>query len=414
MKNHLSGGKFLLSAMTVFLLGGLLFAGAKDMEPDIGNGYMMATSPMRVTTGRFEGMGQAGVALHSDKDALWTNPASLSTSTWSWHVPAVSVTAYNVRDILKSDFGKDAASGNMKDMKSYLPDLISIYGKAGYSEIARFDMSGGFKTPNFAISGDVQINTYTHVPVEDKMQVSVIPQADMSLSVGYGYRFLKNSPVSIDAGVAARLVYRGYFSKINLDTFMNASGSNDMVKVIADSTPVVTGISLPIDVGINVNLPWGFSTGMVYRNLNGKFFSLSWYENAEAIKNNEGTNDPFSISVAPSLDAGIAWQPKMGAWGWITEPMVAVDLTGIDGLVRKGFSAENFFGALHAGMEIKLFKLLEFRAGLSGGYMTAGAGLDLFHLIHLEITYGHQTFPLGNGTKNVDKLMIRGNILWER
>ena len=38
----------------------------------------------------------------------------------------------------------------------------------------------------------------------------------------------------------------------------------------------------------------------------------------------------------------------------------------------------------------------------------------LLHLIHLEATYGHQMFPLGNGTKNVDKLMIRANILWER
>lgn len=415
MKNKEFFKKIIMAAMVAVVVGGTAFAAAADMEPAKGNGYYMATQPMQMTTGRYESMGLAGVALNSDQDALWTNPANLSSDKWSWHLPSAAVTIYNVKDILKSDLAKDAVDGNMKDdMKGYATDLIGIYGKAGYGEIARIDSTVGVKAPHFGLAGDVQVNMFTYVPSEDKTQMSVIPQVDVGLSVGTAFRLMKDNPVSIDIGVTGRFAYRGYFSKMDINTVLNASQSEDMKQMLVDSTPLVTAIAIPVDVGMNVNLPGGFRVGAVYRNLNGSYNTVSWYENANAVSQKDFKENPFKIEVKPSIDIGLAWQPDFGGWGWLAEPQVAVDLKGIDTAFKDGFSKEALLNSLHAGVELQIFKILEVRAGISGGYTTVGAGIDLLHLIHLEATYGQQMFPLGNGTKNVDKFMIRANILWER
>ena len=407
--------KVIMTAMIAVVVGGTAFAAATDMEPAKGNGYYMATKPMQMSTGRYEAMGLAGVALNNDQDALWTNPANLASGKWSWHLPSAAVTVYNVKDILKSDLAKDAVGGEMKDdMTGYATDLIGIYGKAGYGEIARIDSTVGVKAPHFGFAGDVQLNLFTYVPSEDKTQMSVIPQVDVGLSAGLALSLMKGNPVSFDIGVTGRVAYRGYFSKLDMNTFLNASQSEDMMQMLLDSTPVVAAMALPVDVGVNVNLPAGFSVGAVCRNLNGSYNTVSWYENVNAVSQNDFKENPFKIEVKPSFDIGLAWQPDFGGWGWIAEPQVAVDLKGVDTVFKDGFTKEALLQSLHAGVELQFLKLVEVRAGVSGGYTTVGAGIDLLHLIHLEATYGHQMFPLGNGTKNVDKLMIRANILWER
>ena len=381
------------------------------MNPTVTPGYGMATKPFSATSAKYEAMGRAGVALHSDKDAIHVNPANIATDTWSWHIPAASVTIYNVRDILKSQIVQDAVEGNMKeDMTGYAPDLVGIYGKAGYGEIAKIDARIGFKAPHFELSSDTQINLFTYVPLENKMEMSVIPQVDDVTSLGIGMR-LYGGNVSLDLGVTGRFALRAYYSKIDLNTFLN--GDEDLMTKLMESNPVVVGYAIPFDVGATLNLPFGFSTGMVYRNINGNYKTM-YAESLEALQAKEVVKDAFKLEVPATLDVGVAWAPKMGAWGWIAEPQVAVDVKDVIKVAKSGFDKETLLKSLHAGVELQVLKLAEVRAGLDGGYVTLGAGLDLLHLIHVEAAYGRQLFELGAGEKAVDAFTIRMNIIWER
>ena len=389
---------------------GFVYA-ADGLNPAVTPGYEMATKAFSATSAKYEAMGRAGVALHSDKDAIHVNPANIATGTWSWHIPAVSTTVYNVRDLLKSQIVQDTVEDNLKeDMTGYATDLMGIYGKAGYGEIAKVDARIGFKAPHFELSSDTQVNLFTYVPLENKMEMSVIPQLDDVTSLGLGIR-LYSGNISLDLGVTGRFALRAYYSKVDLNTFLN--GGEDLMTTFMESKPVAIGYAVPFDVGATLNLPFGFSAGAVYRNMNGKY-NMSYAESLEALQAKELVDDAFELKVPTTLDVGLAWAPEMGAWGWIAEPQVAVDVKDVINIAKSGFDKATLLKSLHAGVEMQVLKLAEVRAGLDGGYITLGAGLDLLHLIHVEAAYGRQIFAVGKGEKPVDALTIRMNVIWER
>lgn len=400
------------AAIALILITAFGFAYATDgLNPAVTPGYEMATRAFSATSAKYEAMGRAGVALHSDKDAIHVNPANIATDTWSWHIPAVSTTIYNVRDLLKSQIVQDTVEDNLKeDMTGYATDLIGIYGKAGYGEIAKVDARIGFKAPHFELSSDTQVNLFTYVPLENKMEMSVIPQLDDVTSLGLGIR-LYSGNISLDLGVTGRFALRAYYSKVDLNTFLN--GGEDLMTTFMESKPVAIGYAVPFDVGATLNLPFGLSAGAVYRNMNGKY-NMSYAESLEALQAKDVVEDAFELKVPATLDVGLAWAPKMGAWGWIAEPQVAVDVKDVINIAKSGFDQATLLKSLHAGVEMQVLKLAEVRAGLDGGYITLGAGLDLLHLIHVEAAYGRQIFAVGKGEKPVDALTIRMNVIWER
>ena len=116
------------AAIALILITAFGFAYATDgLNPAVTPGYEMATRAFSATSAKYEAMGRAGVALHSDKDAIHVNPANIATDTWSWHIPAVSTTIYNVRDLLKSQIVQDTVEDNLKEnMTGYATDLIGI------------------------------------------------------------------------------------------------------------------------------------------------------------------------------------------------------------------------------------------------------------------------------------------------
>ena len=397
-------------ALVLITAFGFVYA-ADGLNPAVTPGYEMATKAFSATSAKYEAMGRAGVALHSDKDAIHVNPANIATGTWSWHIPAVSTTIYNVRDLLKSQIVQDTVEDNLKeDMTGYATDLMGIYGKAGYGEIAKVDARIGFKAPHFELSSDTQVNLFTYVPLENKMEMSVIPQVDDVTSLGLGIR-LYSGNISLDLGVTGRFALRAYYSKVDLNTFLN--GGEDLMTTFMESKPVAIGYAVPFDVGATLNLPFGFSAGAVYRNMNGKY-NMSYAESLEALQAKEVVDDAFELKVPATLDVGLAWAPEMGAWGWIAEPQVAVDVKDVINIAKSGFDKATLLKSLHAGVEMQVLKLAEVRAGLDGGYITLGAGLDLLHLIHVEAAYGRQIFAVGTGEKPVDALTIRMNVIWER
>ncbi|MCI7805651.1 MAG: hypothetical protein MR563_00665, partial [Spirochaetales bacterium] len=78
------------------------------------------------------------------------------------------------------------------------------------------------------------------------------------------------------------------------------------------------------------------------------------------------------------------------------------------------FSGTNILAHMRAGLEVELFKLLELRAGLNGGYVSIGAGINVLNIIHLEASYYRLEFGEKLLDKPVDALTVRMNLFWER
>ena len=122
--------------------------------------------------------------------------------------------------------------------------------------------------------------------------------------------------------------------------------------------------------------------------------------------------DEFTAKSDMNLALGVGWAPDLGGWEWLADPTVAIDFVDLIGLFDD-FSLNSFLARLKMGAEIKLFKVLELRGGLNGGYVSLGLGVDLFKVIHLEASYYWSEFGENLGDKDVDAFTIRANIFWE-
>lgn len=397
------------------------------------NTYSLTAQPFTKTSARMEAMGGAGIAVKSNQDSLFVNPASLGAKGLVWDIPSVAVTFYNPYEVnektrIFDDFVNGRLTDNLND-SSYLQqlglDLASIYGKTGLGKVAKVDVGLGVKWGRFATSTDIQVNLLTSVPVNGyASDLSIIPQVDIVQSLGVGFRFFRNSSINFDVGVAARLNIRAYLEAINANTVLKSlnSGSFDFESLVGSKTLYI-GYAIPVDIGLNVNFPFGFTFATVARNINGNFN----YTVTEPLKNIYSNSDylgtaksvfangtVFPVSVPWSLDLGLGWTPDLGSWEWLADFTLAADFTDTVGFFSDELTGSGFWSRLKLGAEVELFKLFEFRAGINSGYLTVGGGLNMFNILHMEVSYYTTEFGANVGDKPLDALTIRFNTFWER
>lgn len=387
-----------------------VFAGRGDMKPEADNAYGFQNRPWTIQDARISAMGGAGLSAPSSSRALYVNPAALGESAFSLSFPQVSFTLYSVRDLIATGImnEKDVA-GNIG---SYATDLLRIYGKAGYGSVARMD-AGVFsmRAGHFALGADMKLSLDSYAPASDSMAVSVIPSADMVFSAGLGFRLFSDSPVSLDVGATVRMDTRIYMESQELKGLITG-GEKDFAKYFSESVPAMIGVSVPVDAGMRINIPCGFSASAVVRNINGNFSGMRYASSLREAGKKEFTEAGYVIESPLRIDAGFAWDPDLGMLGCFLQPCIAVDVTDLQAF-SDGFSTETFLRRLHAGVEVRILTLAELRAGIDGGYITLGAGFNLLKLIHAEVSYHRAEFGRVPGEKNTDALTVRFNLGWE-
>ncbi len=395
---------------------------AAELDPEKNPNFKIVSRPFIKTSARMESMGGAGLAVFSNQDSLWVNPASLGEKGLVWNVPNVSLSLYNTKDLIDTGIIDDAMSGAIGDnVGAYLTDILSIYGLPGEQKIATIDMGLGVKWGRFAMATDVQINLNSNIPENNPSitELQILPQVDIAQSFGLGLRFFRDNSINFDVGVSARLALRGYFDSVKATdvTDMMDQEDSDLMSLVMDR-PLALGFAVPIDAGINVNFPFGFSLGAVARNLNGTYYMTV---EQEGINGMDGFGDYFKTAFAMdgfkmktpwSLDLGFGWTPDYKLQ-WLGDITIAADFVDVVGFF-KDMSLSNMWIHTRFGAEVELFKVFEVRAGLNQGYVTIGAGVNLFNVIHLEASYYTKEFGTQLGDKPVDVLTIRANIGWER
>lgn len=392
-------------------------------------------APFTKTSARVAAMGGAGLAVFNNQDSLYLNPASLGGKGLVFNLPNAAFTLYNIKtgyvdsgifDQLLDDPGKFTDTDFLMD--NVLGGVLDMLGTAGRNRVATVDAGIGFKAGRFALGIDTQVNLNTYLPVgSGTTDIQLVPQVDVAATAGLGFRFFRDNAINFDVGVSAQLNIRAFMQAFDAQTlisaFTNSEDDSNILDSVLGGQPVAIGWALPLSFGINVNFPFGFTISSTLSNVHliKGGYNYVVQENYEAF-----TDDPlhailspftedtqFTVKSGMMLNLGFGWSPDLGGFEWIIDPTVAIDLVDINGLV-KDWSTTNLLARVRAGVELQLFKAFELRAGLNGGYVSVGAGVNLFNVIHLEASYYWNEFGDVLGEKDVDALTIRMNIGWER
>lgn len=416
--------KYFIVALILLLTVSFVPVFAADDLSDTSTVYSAVTSPYQKTSAQMLAMGGAGIATSSNQDALYVNPANLANKGLVFNIPNVSVTLFNPYAMLSGGVVDNIIDeGFSTGLTNSLGTFLNMYG-SGKNSVANIDAGLGFKAGPFAMAIDskVQLHTYQGSSVSN---LSVIPQVDVVASMGFGFRLFADSPVSLDLGAAVRYDIRAYYNQVNFSDTLTAllDESADIEDLFLNQTPLAIGFSIPIDVGATVNFPLGFKAAVTATNLNGNFY-MAQLDSLQTLLDNAGFSDVFTWGVFDkgttykyytdfSLNVGLGWKPELGKVAYFIEPTIAIDLVDIVGLCED-FSGVNLLSRLKIGAELQLFKLFELRAGLNQGYASLGVGLNLFNVIHLEVSYFTTEFGQSLGYKDVDALAVRLNLFWER
>ena len=368
--------------------------------PSESNAFASLLTPYQPLTARVRGMGTTGVAVTGRSDTFYVNPAALASQRFQLSVPSLQVTAYHLYDAVKGG-GNPFSAGGLVNMAN---GIQSGYGRLLDVDAAMSFTAGGF---GLGINTTIGINTFADNG-RYGLESDLFGEIRAAISLGYGYRFELPMDFSLDVGAMVRFSYLAY-----TDTF-SAGMISDMENFSLDQTPIMAGFSVPIDAGINLNMPYGFSFGVVSRNMNGRFYmtgfdDLSSYS-SDPFGGKPESGDKFSFDSGWSLDAGLGWSYDT----WYLSPTVAVDFRDIVGMcTTEDFTFRDFMYHLNVGAEVRVLSFLDLRAGLSQGYWSVGLGLDLW-AFKVDVAYYRQEFGETAGSYGLDGFTVRINLGYDR
>ena len=402
--------KLIVLSAVVLASCAMLFAAETNYNPATNKVYSALNEPFTKTSARLSAMGGAGVAVFSNQDSLYINPASLGEKGLVFNVPNVSFTLYNFDALGIDDFDKVSSLDALLDT---VGGVIGTLSSVGRNKLLTVDAGAGFKAGRFAFAIDSQLtlNTYNKtgdIIGEEAEALNAIPQVDVAATAGFGFRFFRDSRVNFDVGLSASLRMRAFMEAVDAEKLIN-SISDDSFDTFFGNNPIVIGWAVPLTAAVNVNFPFGITIANVVSNIhivNGGY-NYKITGGYDEIKDDvmgtitdtfKGSED-FVAKSDPIWTLGFGWSPDFGGC--------------VAGLVDD-FNTEGILSRLRVGAELDFFKTFEIRAGLNAGYMSAGIGVNLFNAIHLEASYYWNEFGDRLGQKDVDALTIRMNIGWER
>ena len=338
--------------------------------PSEANAFSLVIDPYQPLTARARGMGTTGVAVTGRSDTFYVNPAALASKRFQLSVPSLQVTAYHIYDAVKGG-GLDIGPGTLVNMAGGIQE--------GYGKLMDIDAGMSFTAYGFGlgINATVGINTFADNG-RYGLESDLFGEIRAAVSLGYGHRIPLPADFSIDIGAMVRFSYLAYTDTFSAEMLSNMEGFS------LDQTAVMAGFAIPIDAGINLNMPYGFSFGIVSRNMNGRYYMTAF--------------DGFGWSYST----------------WYLSPTIAIDIRDFVGMcTTQDFTFRDFMYHLNIGAEVRVLSFLDLRAGLSQGYWSIGMGLDLW-AFKVDVAYYRQEFGETAGDYGLDGFTIRFNIGYDR
>lgn len=409
--------------VALFMVAAPLLA-VSAYDPDSNVVYAQVAEPFVGTSVRAMGMGGAGLGVKGYHDSFLINPANLTKSGFKFTFPSVTVIAYSPKAILESGAIEDFEEGTDDSMISGAQKFLATI-KKGYGDVLTTDVSTTLTIGSFGLSLQAQERLMSYKTGADMMSTNLIAQVTTAATAGLGFRIgIVPEKISIDLGLTAQAVYKAYYEAQSASsiTDMMAEDDPDIEGTFIGSTPLIAGYALPISAGINVNFPAGLTLSVAAKNFNGNY-KMTTYQSindwsVEVLGNEIGedtstdsefTSEEFEIVSDWRLDAGLTWVPDIGS---LVRPVLAVDvvdITSMGGLQGDDLKRA-FFEQTRLGASVRLLSILDVRGGISQGYKSIGAGLDLL-IFHIDAAYSIQEYGASIGDKPIDALSLRFSLL---
>ena len=409
--------------VALFMVAAPLLA-VSAYDPDSNVVYAQVAEPFVGTSVRAMGMGGAGLGVKGYHDSFLINPANLTKSGFKFTFPSVTVIAYSPKAILESGAIEDFEEGTDDSMISGAQKFLATI-KKGYGDVLTTDVSTTLTIGSFGLSLQAQERLMSYKTGADMMSTNLIAQVTTAATAGLGFRIgIVPEKISIDLGLTAQAVYKAYYEAQSASsiTDMMAEDDPDIEGTFIGSTPLIAGYALPISAGINVNFPVGLTLSVAAKNFNGNY-KMTTYQSindwsVEVLGNEIGedtstdsefTSEEFEIVSDWRLDAGLTWVPDIGS---LVRPVLAVDvvdITSMGGLQGDDLKRA-FFEQTRLGASVRLLSILDVRGGISQGYKSIGAGLDLL-IFHIDAAYSIQEYGASIGDKPIDALSLRFSLL---
>lgn len=203
-----------------------------------------------------------------------------------------------------------------------------------------------------------------------------------TLMVGYGLN-LDLGIISLDVGAGFRPMYK-IRATSGLDPFLSlipgAESTNDDsgLKELNYST----GMGFGWDIGAKVHF-MDLTAGLALIDMFGTTiaFSDNTYEgisDGKFIGDQTNSTDYFTPM---SIKLGVSYNPNMGILNSIIDPVLAIDyrvLIANESTVEDYVDQGVLWNNLSVGFNTEFFSFIDLRAGLNQGYVSLGAGIDLW------------------------------------
>ena len=315
-------------------------------------------------------MGNAGVATIADDSALYVNPAGLhNVKSFHWKFP-------RLRAEVSTDYIDHASEFNdlMNDnsnQEEILQNLVPF--KGGFN--AQISPLTSYVQKDFGIGAFGGIETLTKIVNKVDPTLHMQGNTDLAIAAGMSHKTtVLEHPVVL--GISGKFINRSIIYNDLTGEDGLSMGSTELINAINDNTlsdrlGKTYGVSgFGIDLGLLTPFDFHGQTGtfgMAIRNIAGTL-------NGNQTVNNQSRDVSVELPVTTVL--GIAMTPELPYFGQFD---VAADY--------HLYPSTTFFTGLYMGVEKKFFgNLLSLRTGLSQGYPTFGAGVDL-SVFHLNYAY---------------------------
>jgi hypothetical protein len=299
------------------------------------------------------GMGGAFVAVSNDANALFYNPAGLAdidsihASVFGLEIESSKNTTGLIKDALDTDFGNEAESAK------FLRDHMGDSSHLGLAIAPNYSM------PRFALTilGTGRMNLDVRDRQYPKLDVNVI--SDIGLGAGYAHPFLENSLL---IGASAKYIHRQSLTQ----EYTVADLSDKLSDRIKDDLKKGNGILVDL--------------GVIY-----KLSKLEFANTRVGISANNliggGLGD--AADATQHVDIGFAQDLDLK----VTNATFAIDYVDI----FKQFKQDSDIAKrLRLGVECKFLDIINVRAGLYQGYVTAGLNLEA-RIVRLDLlTYAEE------------------------
>lgn len=358
---------------------------------------------------RTMGYGGAFTTLTTGYDSLFGNPASFASSKGQLTIADFAAWGY-VRPTQE----------NLDSINALIPEFskdsmdIGLIANTAEGLIAENGLGAGFSTGLGFTGRGIGIGVYVVGEAvasgTDILSSKLTSTIQVNTVFGFGIPLIKLGGLNLNLGADVRPFVRmdddgTWLVNDILGALMNPGDqeASDAAIAALKAEPVNMGFGLAMDIGAQFSLG-PLAAGITLRDITPTYMNVT-----EATTLGDFLSDPSAAMNAdgadfvidPVIAVGASFRPALiksilepGIYAEIKMPFSELDSIQAEVAdLQSGGAAWNF---VHVGADLRLFTILDVRAGLNQGYVCGGLGLNLF-LVELDAAFFGQELGLYPG-----------------